>query len=139
MRRNAGQVGILEQLRPLPGEASERRVIVPAGEDIVFGALLLLAASLETFQHWKADWTHRCPLFAVGEAQATALDINLSATETNDLAAPATRKGNNSNNFCRGLVPPVLDCLPEDASKRAILLLVQSAGVDLVLRLSNAR
>ncbi len=45
MRRDAGQVGILEQLRPLSGEASERGTVLPAGEDIVGGLFLFAATS----------------------------------------------------------------------------------------------
>jgi hypothetical protein len=50
MRRDAGEIGILEQLRPLPGEAPEWGAILPAGKDVVFSILLLVAARLEIFQ-----------------------------------------------------------------------------------------
>lgn len=138
MRRDAGQISIFEQLRPLSGEGSEWRVILPAGKDVVVGTLFLVAAALEIFEGRQTDWTHRCALLAVGQPKATAFGIDFATLQTNDLASPAAGQGDHPDDLSGGFVLPVLNRLPKDIAERAIFGLAEPASVDLVLRLANA-
>jgi hypothetical protein len=121
---------------PVIGKGPERSVIDSAWEDVSF--YTLLTTVFQTFQCGQADRAHRRALLAVCETQTSRRTINLTPSQLDDLAAPASGQRDQAGHLCRNFILSILNCVAQDITERTIFLLAQAPPVDIVPWLANA-